>query len=185
MGGSASKPLQHLFRQPDMRILVFGLDAAGKTTILYKLKLGEIVETIPTMGFNVETVSYSGVSFTIWDVGSRRTVRPLWKHYLNNTQGLIFVIDSTDTERFDEVEDELRYILEFEEVRGVPILFLANKQDLPNAASPESLVARLRLHEVGRIRNEWYMQASSAINGDGLYQGLDWLASMLNCKPNP
>ncbi|PWA66565.1 ADP-ribosylation factor 3 [Artemisia annua] len=73
----------------EMRILMVGLDAAGKTTILYKLKLGEIVTTIPTIGFNVETVEYKN-SFTVWDVGGQDKIRPLWRHYFQNTQGLIF-----------------------------------------------------------------------------------------------
>lgn len=84
-----------------------GLDAAGKTTILYKLKLGEIVTTIPTIGFNVETVEYKNISFTVWDVGGQDKIRPLWRHYYQNTQGLIFVVDSSDTKRIAEAENEL------------------------------------------------------------------------------
>merc|ERR1712107_801856 len=80
----------------EMRILMVGLDAAGKTTILYKLKLGEIVTTIPTIGFNVETVEYKKINFTVWDVGGQDKIRPLWRHYYQNTQGLIFVVDSND-----------------------------------------------------------------------------------------
>lgn len=85
-----------------------GLDAAGKTTILYKLKLGEIVTTIPTIGFNVETVEYKNICFTVWDVGGQDKIRPLWRHYFQNTQGLIFVVDSNDRERIVEAEKELQ-----------------------------------------------------------------------------
>ena len=88
--------------------LTVGLDAAGKTTILYKLKLGEIVTTIPTIGFNVETVEYKNICFTVWDVGGQDKIRPLWRHYFQNTQGLIFVIDSNDRERITEAQDELQ-----------------------------------------------------------------------------
>lgn len=87
--------------------LSVGLDAAGKTTILYKLKLGEIVTTIPTIGFNVETVEYKNISFTVWDVGGQDKIRKLWRHYYQNTQGLIFVVDSSDTKRLAEAEQEL------------------------------------------------------------------------------
>ena len=94
------------------RVLLFhfpvGLDAAGKTTILYKLKLGEIVTTIPTIGFNVETVEYKNICFTVWDVGGQDKIRPLWRHYFQNTQGLIFVVDSNDRERIAEAEKELQ-----------------------------------------------------------------------------
>lgn len=85
-----------------------GLDAAGKTTILYKLKLGEIVTTIPTIGFNVETVEYKNICFTVWDVGGQDKIRPLWRHYFQNTQGLIFVVDSNDRDRITEAEKELQ-----------------------------------------------------------------------------
>merc|ERR1711865_370646 len=80
----------------EMRILMVGLDAAGKTTVLYKLKLGEVVTTIPTIGFNVETVEYKNINFTVWDVGGQDKIRKLWRHYYLNTQGLIFVVDSND-----------------------------------------------------------------------------------------
>ena len=99
MGGIIAK----LFNpKKEMRILMVGLDAAGKTTILYKLKLGEIVTTIPTIGFNVETVEYKKINFTVWDVGGQDKIRPLWRHYYQNTQGLIFVVDSNDSSIFDE-----------------------------------------------------------------------------------
>ena len=81
MGISFSSIFQGLFGKKEMRILMVGLDAAGKTTILYKLKLGEIVTTIPTIGFNVETVEYENISFTVWDVGGQDKIRPLWRHY--------------------------------------------------------------------------------------------------------
>jgi small GTP-binding protein len=73
---------------------MLGLDAAGKTTILYKLKLNQSVTTIPTVGFNVETVTYKNVKFNVWDVGGQDKIRPLWRHYYTGTQGLVFVIDS-------------------------------------------------------------------------------------------
>ena len=89
------------------RCVVTAEPGAGKTTILYKLKLGEIVTTIPTIGFNVETVEYKNISFTVWDVGGQDKIRPLWRHYYQNTQGLIFVVDSNDRDRVDNARDEL------------------------------------------------------------------------------
>merc|ERR1719329_2012263 len=83
----------------EMRILMVGLDAAGKTTILYKFKLGEVVTTIPTIGFNVETVEYKNISFTMWDVGGQDRIRPLWRRYYQGTNGLIYVVDSNDRDR--------------------------------------------------------------------------------------
>merc|ERR1711968_407039 len=107
MGLAFSRLFSKLVGKQEVRILMVGLDAAGKTTILYKLKLGEIVTTIPTIGFNVETVEYKNISFTVRDVGGQDKIRPLWRHYFQNTQGLIFVVDSNDRERIDEAADEL------------------------------------------------------------------------------
>ncbi|KAG1338249.1 putative protein DETOXIFICATION 21 [Cocos nucifera] len=111
MGLTFTKLFSRLFAKKEMRILMVGLDAAGKTTILYKLKLGEIVTTIPTIGFNVETVEYKNISFTVWDVGGQDKIRPLWRHYFQNTQGLIFVVDSNDRDRIVEARDELHRML--------------------------------------------------------------------------
>merc|ERR1712098_439242 len=140
--------------------LMVGLDAAGKTTILYKLKLGEVVTTIPTIGFNVETVEYKNISFTVWDVGGQDKIRPLWRHYFKNTQGLIFVVDSNDRERIGEARDELMRMLA--------------EDELMNAAE---ITDKLGLHSL-RNRN-WYIQATCATSGDGLYEGLDWLSNQL------
>merc|ERR1712124_160271 len=101
MGLLMSKVWNRLVSKREMRMLMLGLDAAGKTTILYKLKLGEVVTTIPTIGFNVETVEYRNINFTVWDVGGQDKIRPLWRHYYQNTQAVIFVVDSSDRERLE------------------------------------------------------------------------------------
>ena len=169
----------------DMRILMVGLDAAGKTTILYKLKLGEIVTTIPTIGFNVETVEYKKINFTVWDVGGQDKIRPLWRHYFQNTQGLIFVVDSNDRERITgeySAAEELHKLLAEDELKDAVLLVLANKQDLPNAMPISELTEKLGLHQIKD--RKWFIQATCATSGDGLYEGLDWLANALNNKKN-
>ncbi|KAK9449880.1 ADP-ribosylation factor [Limtongia smithiae] len=175
MGLSISKLLQGLFGRKEMRILMVGLDAAGKTTILYKLKLGEIVTTIPTIGFNVETVEYKNISFTVWDVGGQDKIRPLWRHYFQNTQGIIFVVDSNDRERISEAREELQRMLNEDELRDALLLVFANKQDLPNAMNASEITEKLGLHS---LRNRaWYIQATCATSGDGLYEGIYILLS--------
>uniref|UniRef100_A0A4W3IMZ8 ADP-ribosylation factor n=1 Tax=Callorhinchus milii TaxID=7868 RepID=A0A4W3IMZ8_CALMI len=154
-----------------------GLDAAGKTTILYKLKLGEIVTTIPTIGFNVESVEYKNICFTVWDVGGQDKIRPLWRHYFQNTQGLIFVVDSNDRERVQEAAEELQKMLQEDELRDALLLIFANKQDLPNAISVSDMKDKLGLTSLSS-RN-WYVQATCAIQGNGLFDGLDWLSKEL------
>lgn len=177
MGNILDKVFKGLFGKKEMRILMVGLDAAGKTTILYKLKLGEIVTTIPTIGFNVETVEYKNISFTVWDVGGQDKIRPLWRHYFQNTQGLIFVVDSNDRERVTEAKEELNRMLDEDELRDAVLLVFANKQDLPNAMSPSEITEKLGLHSLRQ--RKWFIQATCATNGEGLYEGLDWLSNSL------
>eukprot|EP01125_Pyxidicula_operculata_P006032 TRINITY_DN210_c0_g1_i1.p1 TRINITY_DN210_c0_g1~~TRINITY_DN210_c0_g1_i1.p1 ORF type:complete len:180 (-),score=49.12 TRINITY_DN210_c0_g1_i1:135-674(-) len=179
MGGLFAKLFSGLGKK-EMRILMVGLDAAGKTTVLYKLKLGEIVTTIPTIGFNVETVQYKNINFTVWDVGGQDKIRPLWRHYYQNTQGLIYVVDSNDRARIDEAALELQKVLREDELRDAVVLVLANKQDLPNAMSVAEVTDKLGLHSL-RSR-QWYIQATCATSGDGLYEGLDWLSNALKNK---
>ncbi|GAB1601069.1 ADP-ribosylation factor 1-like 2 [Argonauta hians] len=177
MGNIIGTVFKNLFGKKEMRILMVGLDAAGKTTILYKLKLGEIVTTIPTIGFNVETVEYKNISFTVWDVGGQDKIRPLWRHYFQNTQGLIFVVDSNDRERIQEASEELNRMLTEDELRDAVVLVFANKQDLPNAMNAAEVTDKLQLHALNN--RAWYIQATCATSGDGLYEGLDWLSNQL------
>uniref|UniRef100_A0A7M4FQ20 ARF GTPase 4 n=1 Tax=Crocodylus porosus TaxID=8502 RepID=A0A7M4FQ20_CROPO len=203
MGLTISSLFSRLFGKKQMRILMVGLDAAGKTTILYKLKLGEIVTTIPTIGFNVETVEYKNICFTVWDVGGQDKIRPLWRHYFQNTQvvlwkmrwmrlwlswhcaqdqahrlGLIFVVDSNDRERIQEAAEELQKMLQEDELRDAVLLLFANKQDLPNAMAISEMTDKLGLQS---LRNRtWYVQATCATQGTGLYEGLDWLSNELS-----
>uniref|UniRef100_A0A0E0JQ56 ADP-ribosylation factor n=1 Tax=Oryza punctata TaxID=4537 RepID=A0A0E0JQ56_ORYPU len=180
MGLTFTKLFSRLFAKKEMRILMVGLDAAGKTTILYKLKLGEIVTTIPTIGFNVETVEYKNISFTVWDVGGQDKIRPLWRHYFQNTQGLIFVVDSNDRERVVEARDELHRMLNEDELRDAVLLVFANKQDLPNAMNAAEITDKLGLHSLRQ--RHWYIQSTCATSGEGLYEGLDWLSNNIASK---
>ena len=174
MGSYFAKVWQRMLGSREMRILMVGLDAAGKTTILYKLKLGEVVNTIPTIGFNVETVEYKNISFNVWDVGGQDKIRLLWRHYYTNTQGLIYVVDSNDRERIDENREELHKMLAEEELRDAVLLVFANKQDLPGALTCPEITDKLGLHTIrGRT---WFIQSTCAVRGDGLYEGLDWLS---------
>merc|ERR1712048_621992 len=180
MGLLMSKVWERMMSKTELRILMVGLDAAGKTTILYKLKLGEVVTTIPTIGFNVETVEYKNINFTVWDVGGQDKIRRLWRHYYQNTQGLIFVVDSNDRERIEAAHDELTKILSEDEMRDAVVLVFANKQDLPNSMPAAEVTEKLGLHD---LRNRpWFIQSTCATAGDGLYEGLDWLSRTLSSK---
>eukprot|EP00039_Didymoeca_costata_P005878 m.85437 g.85437 ORF g.85437 m.85437 type:complete len:237 (+) comp13012_c0_seq2:140-850(+) len=192
------KCFKRMTAQREYRFLMVGLDAAGKTTILYKLKLGEVVTTIPTIGFNVETVSHKNIHFTVWDVGGKDKVeftffcerihqkldkiRPLWRHYFQNTSGLIFVLDSNDRDRIHEASDELQRMCAEEELKNCPILLFANKQDLPNAMSTTEVVDKMGLKN---LTQPWMIQGSCAPRGHGLHEGLDMLAEQLQNPKKP
>ncbi|XP_053340135.1 ADP-ribosylation factor 4-like isoform X1 [Clarias gariepinus] len=173
-----STVFSRLLGKKPLRLLMLGLDAAGKTTVFYQLKLGEVVTTFPTIGFNVETVEYKNSSFTVWDVGGQSALRPLWRHYYPNTMGLIFVVDSSDCERIQEAALELQMMLKKDALRDAALLVLANKQDLPNAMPVHDMTEKLGLHAMkGR---SWYVQPTCATNATGLYEGLDWLSNQLS-----
>ncbi|XP_071816412.1 ADP-ribosylation factor 4-like [Apostichopus japonicus] len=176
MGLYFSSVFHKLFGKKSVRILMVGLDAAGKTTILYKLKLGDVVTTIPTIGFNVETVEYENISFTVWDVGGQDKIRPLWRHYFQNTQALIFVVDSNDRERIGEATEELEKMMQEDELKDSIILVFANKQDLPNAMSASEITEKLGLTRISKNK-PWFVQTAIATEGKGLYEGLDWLSN--------
>uniref|UniRef100_A0A8C2DFE8 ADP-ribosylation factor n=1 Tax=Cyprinus carpio TaxID=7962 RepID=A0A8C2DFE8_CYPCA len=178
MGNYFTMIFSRPFPKNQIKLLMVGLDAAGKTTVLYKLKLGEVVTTIPTIGFNVETVEYKNISFAVWDVGGQSKIRGLWKYYYQHTEGLIFVVDSSDHDRIETAAEELNAMLEEDEMRDAVLLVLANKQDLPKAMPVHELTDRLGLHTLrGR---QWFVQATCAVQGSGLYEGLDWLSDQLS-----
>eukprot|EP00245_Coleochaete_scutata_P001792 TRINITY_DN1224_c0_g1_i1.p1 TRINITY_DN1224_c0_g1~~TRINITY_DN1224_c0_g1_i1.p1 ORF type:complete len:186 (-),score=42.92 TRINITY_DN1224_c0_g1_i1:613-1170(-) len=177
MGQAFRKLLDAIFGNTEMRVVMLGLDAAGKTTILYKLHIGEILSTVPTIGFNVEKVQYKNVQFTVWDVGGQEKLRPLWRHYFSNTDGLIYVVDSLDRERIKKAAEEFQNIIEDPFMKHAAILVFANKQDMKNALTPAEVCEQLGLFNLRNRR--WQIQGTCAPKGEGLYEGLDWLASTL------
>ncbi|MFQ6619821.1 hypothetical protein Gotur_000326, partial [Gossypium turneri] len=175
-----------------MGILMVGLDAAGKTTILYKLKLGEIVTTIPTIDRGIQEHQFhclgcwwpgqGTVTYIINCKGCIKRfylghfcIRPLWRHYFQNTQGLIFVVDSNDLDRVVEARDELHRMLNEDELRDAVLLVFADKQDIPNAMNAAQITDKLGLHSLRQ--RHWYIQSTCATSGEGLYEGLDWLSN--------
>lgn len=178
MGLNISALFSSFFAKKHMRMLMIGLDGAGKTTILYKLKLGEVVTTVPTLGFNVENVEYKNLSFTVWDIGGQTKIRNLWYHYYPNTDALIFVIDASDRNRIQEVKKEFEETLRADELRNTIILIFANKQDMPNSMTAIQIADELELSNfTGR---EWHIQSSCAVSGSGIYEGLEWLSKELS-----
>ena len=174
----------------DENVLMVGLDSAGKTTILNLLKRQEengkftaveLEPTIPTIGFNVETVRFKGMSMTLWDIGGQDRLRSLWKHYYHSCTGVVFVIDANDRERLLSEQGVCHWIQHLAgqpNLHGAPFLLLANKQDMPDVASIPSLMDDLNLCKIFRGR-QWHIQPTVATKGIGINEGFDWLAKAL------
>jgi len=155
-----------------MRVLLLGLDSAGKTTILYSLKCGEPVKTVPTIGFNIETVNYQGLELNIWDVGGQDKLRDLWRHYYPGTNGIIFVVDSADKTRLNTAKEELHLLMNEHELQYATLVVVANKQDLPRAMKGPEVAEQLELNKISRS-NKCF--EATAKRNEGLTDALDWL----------
>lgn len=190
MGLTLAKLFRYVWGKRAVRIVMVGLDAAGKTSILFKMKLGETVMAAPTIGFNVEEVEVENVKFTVWDVGGQKKIRNLWNHYYENVQAVIFVVDSADVHRLSceagDCEDcarcELQAMLRSEMLQNVTLLVFANKQDLPNALPPEQVSQRLGLQDL--TNRKWYIQGCCALDGRGLHDGFQWLTKNAATAPS-
>ena len=112
LAGFFSQIFNRLFGEREIRILILGLDGAGKTTILYRLQLGEVITTVPTIGFNIETLTYKNLKFQVWDLGGQTSIRPYWRCYYANTNAVIFVVDSSDKDRLSTSKAELLAMLD-------------------------------------------------------------------------
>ena len=177
MGFFNSSLWKKLHGKKEVHILLVGSDAAGKTAILYQLKKNETVKTIPTIGFNVETLEFKDLKFTIWDVGGQDKIRTSLKHFYENADGLIFIVDSNDRDRIEDAAEELKKMLAEEELKDCVVLVMANKQDLNGALPPGEVAEKMGMGSLkGRT---WLVQGTSATTGQGLKEGLDWMASVL------
>eukprot|EP00742_Colponemidia_sp_Colp-10_P001244 GILJ01001340.1.p1 GENE.GILJ01001340.1~~GILJ01001340.1.p1 ORF type:complete len:182 (-),score=12.77 GILJ01001340.1:235-780(-) len=174
MGGGLGKMFgtTRWFNRKHRRVLILGLDAAGKTTLLSFLSLGKATETVPTVGFNYKKVKFGGLKLNIWDVGGQDKVRVFWRHYYLGTQGIVYVVDSSDLDRIALAKKELDAVLVDVQLEGVPLLVLANKTDLPEALSKEEVSEHLGLSQLNR---PWHIQATVAKSGLGIQEALLWL----------
>ncbi|KDD76158.1 ADP-ribosylation factor [Helicosporidium sp. ATCC 50920] len=129
------------------------------------------------IGFNVETVAYKKVKFQVWDLGGQTSIRPYWRCYYPNTQAIIYVVDSCDADRLPTSREEFQAILDEEELKNAAILVYANKQDLPGALTDAQVAEGLGLTALKR--RQWAIFKTSAIKGEGLFEGLEWLSQTL------
>ncbi|CAG8544634.1 8700_t:CDS:2 [Funneliformis caledonium] len=177
MGILLSKLWRKLTSKEEVKIVLVGLNNAGKTTVLYKLLLNEVVVTTPTIGSNVEEIIYKNIHFLMWDLGGQDSLRATWKTYYIKTKAVIMVIDSTDKDRLHLSRTELHTMMEDENLKSAVLLVFANKQDMKGALTAAQISEALNLTSL-RDR-QWHIQACCALTGEGLFEGLDWIVSQI------
>ncbi|XP_064647337.1 ADP-ribosylation factor-like protein 5B [Lineus longissimus] len=170
--------LWSFFSNEEHKVIIVGLDNAGKTTILYQFLMNEVVHTTPTIGSNVEEVVWKNIHFLMWDIGGQETLRSSWNTYYTNAECVIVVIDSTDRERLPITKQELYNMLANEDLRKAKVLVFANKQDLKDRAMSSSEISQ-QLNLTSIKDHGWHIQACCALSGAGLYQGLEWIANQI------
>ncbi|NXT18354.1 ARL14 protein, partial [Syrrhaptes paradoxus] len=158
-------------------ILMLGLDYAGKSTLLYKFRYNDAFLTIPTIGFNVDMIeTRQDFTLTFWDVGGQQKMREVWYNFLEDAEALLYVVDSSDKQRLEESKKEFEWILKNELMKSIPVVVLANKQDLPGALNAEEITRRFKIKKYCSDRN-WYVQPCCAITGEGLSEALQKLTT--------
>ena len=167
-------------QENEARILVLGLDNAGKTTILKALSDEETENIAPTQGFNIKALSKEGFKLNVWDIGGQKAIRAYWPNYYEGTDGLVYVVDSSDEQRIDECLENLMTLLDEEDLKDVPLLVFANKQDLDLALDAQEVLEKLKLEDVSD--RTWNIQACSAMTKEGLEEGMEWLVNTISKK---
>nr|XP_060613851.1 ADP-ribosylation factor-like protein 2 [Anolis sagrei ordinatus] len=167
-------------KERELRLLMLGLDNAGKTTILKKFNGDEIDTISPTLGFNIKTLEHRDFKLNIWDVGGQKSLRSYWRNYFESTDGLIWVVDSADHPRLEDCKRELQSLLVEERLAGATLLIFANKQDLPGALTATAIQEALDLE--GIQSHHWCIQGCSAYTGENLLAGIDWLLDDISSR---
>jgi len=160
-------------KEREMRILFLGLDNAGKTTILKRLNGEDIMSISPTLGFNIKTFVHRKYTLNIWDVGGQRSLRPYWRNYFEQTDALVWVVDSGDRMRMKDCREELHSLLLEDRLAGASLLIFANKQDIQGSMTSAEIRDALDL--VSIKSHQWKILPCSAVTGDGLLDGLNWV----------
>ena len=172
---------ENIEKKDDFKVKMFGLDDAGKTKILYILKLGTKVMTIPTIGFNVERIENESQekNITIWDIGGNKMVRKLWKQYFCNTNGLIWVYDMSKKETYEESQNELKSILYEPDIKSdIPLLIIANKSDLNKEGN--SINDYINAIQDCLSNRPYFIKECNYDDLDSYKDGLDWLYNNMN-----
>ncbi|KAL4480498.1 hypothetical protein ABPG72_022253 [Tetrahymena utriculariae] len=181
MGQQIQKAINSIIHPQKRNVCIFGLDNAGKTTILYYMKFNKIVSTNTTKGFNLEDFQYKNIQFTAFDLQKNQNIRLMYHNYYFGCDAIVFVIDSSDIQRFNEAKDIIEFIFQDPLLKNIPLLMLANKQDRA-LISIQYIQENLKLNYIQNIQI-WNIQGCSTIAGLGIKEGFDWLVNILNTNP--
>ncbi|RAL49833.1 unnamed protein product [Cuscuta campestris] len=175
---------KYVFSKTEFHVLILGIDKAGKTTLLEKLKSQFLnIEglppdrIVPTVGLNIGRVEVSNSKLVFWDLGGQPGLRSIWEKYYEEAHAVLFVVDAACPSRFEDAKSALEKVLRHEDLHGAPLLILANKQDLAEAASAEELDRYLDLKKLGE--RVYKIQAVSAYEGIGIKESVNWLVDAM------
>ena len=167
-------------KEKEMRILFLGLDNAGKSSVI-KAFMGQSIDDLsPTLGFEIKTVECQGYRLSCWDVGGQSTIRAYWRNYFEATDGVVWVVDSTDRERMALCKKELDSILKQERLANASLLIFANKQDVGGAMQSEEIRNILDLDRIKR--RHWSIVPCSAATRTGVEQGITWIVNDIGSR---
>ncbi|MFQ5980327.1 MAG: ADP-ribosylation factor-like protein [Candidatus Heimdallarchaeota archaeon] len=163
-----------------LRIAFVGLKEAGKTSIIKQLVRGDFGPTKPTMGFNVDSFIYRGISVRATDLGGQAVfIDAFWKTFIPQSEAIVFVVDATNLVLLHQAKESLEMCLSWAQSQPL-LVVLANKQDLPRAISKSEVIRRFKLDSIPKktIR-DIEVFATSAKTGQGIHSAFDWLISNL------
>lgn len=173
-----------MFTKDEFRVLILGVDKAGKTTLLEKLKStylkGEGLppdRVVPTVGLNIGRIEDANAKLVFWDLGGQVGLRTIWEKYYEEAHAILYVIDAAAASTFDDSKFALEKVIRHEHLKGAPLLIVANKQDLPGAINDEELAKFLHLKELDE--RPYTFQAVSAYDGRGIRSGINWLVEQM------
>jgi ADP-ribosylation factor-like protein 2 len=162
-------------KEKEMRLLMLGLDNAGKTTIVKKFCNRDTSTISPTLGFEITALQFQGYTINLWDVGGQQSLRSYWRNYFESTDGLIWVVDSNDVGRLLDCKRELHALLQEERLAGASLLIFLNKQDIPTAKSAEEIRELLDVEGLVKGKRHVHLTVCSAMTGSGLLEGISWI----------
>lgn len=175
---------KYFFSKVEYYVLILGIDAAGKTTFLEKIKTLYTERAglppqriVPTVGLNIGRIVVGSVKLLFWDLGGQSALRTIWDKYYSEAHALVFVVDAANETRLQEAKAAFEEVVNERHLAGVPVLLLANKKDLKNCVSKIELEERFHINSLHAHR--CHVQPISAITGEGIREGIDWLVESL------